>query len=321
MRMPPPPGRLVDVGGHRLHLFCAGAGMPVVFESALGASSLVWRHIQSVVSSGSLACAYDRAGFGWSDAGPLPRTAGRIVSELRVLLHTAHVEPPYVLVGHSFGGLTARLYAQRHPEEVAGLLLLDPADPAQWRRPSADRAARVARGVSLCGHGARAARLGLADLVVVLVKLGALNLARACARLVSSGELGHADEGVLVPAGKLPPGILPVAIRSWTQPRFFEALGSQIASIADSAAEVPDDQDFGDLPVIAVSSGLDADAAAPAHHLDLARRSRRGEHLVADGSGHWIPLDRPDVVIDAIRRLVDLVRPDAGAARPAQAPR
>ena len=227
MRLPSPPGRLIDVGGHRLHIHCTGRGVPVVFESALGASSLTWREVQTSVSAFGRACAYDRAGFGWSDAGPLPRTARQIVDELRALLVAAGVETPRVLVGHSFGGLTARLYAQRHPEEVAGLVLLDPAGPEDWRRPSPERQALIARGVSLCRYGARAAHLRIADVVVLLVRLGALDAARAFSRLVSRGELTRADEGVLVPAGKLPKDVLDVAVRTWTHRRFFDALGSQ----------------------------------------------------------------------------------------------
>jgi pimeloyl-ACP methyl ester carboxylesterase len=312
MRLPPAPGRLIDVGGHRLHIHCAGTGIPVVFESALGASSLSWRDVQAMVSGFAQACAYDRAGFGWSDAGPLPRTAGRILGELRALLVTADVGPPYVLVGHSFGGLVARLYASRYPADLAGLVLLDPPTPEDWRHPSGERQALLDRGAALCRHGERAAKLKATDLVVALVRLGALNVARACGRLISAGTFKRTDEGVLVPAGKLAPDVLDVAVRSWTHPKFFEALGSQIASIATSAAEVSDDQDFGTLPLIVVSGELSADDRQLTHHADLATRSRRGRHVVAAGSGHWIPLDRPDVVAAAVR---DVIADVAGADR------
>jgi pimeloyl-ACP methyl ester carboxylesterase len=312
MRLPPPPGRLIDVGGHRLHIHCAGTGVPVVFESALGASSLVWRHVQALVSGFARACAYDRAGFGWSDAGPLPRTAGRILGELRALLVTAGVGPPYLLVGHSFGGLVARLYASRYPADLAGLVLLDPAAPEDWRSPSDERRARLARGVALCRYGQRAARLRATDLVVALVRLGALNVARTFGRLVTAGEFSRADEGVLVPAGKLAPEVLDIAVRSWTHRKFFEALGSQIASIGASASEVSDGQDFGALPLVVVSGELSADAQQRARHASLAARSRRGRHVVAAGSGHWIPLDRPDVVAAVIR---DVIADVAGADR------
>jgi pimeloyl-ACP methyl ester carboxylesterase len=287
-----------------LHLHCAGAGVPVVFESALGASSLIWRQMQESVSAFACACTYDRAGFGWSDAGPLPRTAGRLASELHALLAAARIAPPYVLVGHSFGGLTARLFASRHPAEVAGLVLLDPAMPADWRSPSATRRARVARGVALCRYGERAARLRVTDLVVALVRLGALDVARVVGRLVSSGNFSRADEGILVPAGKLAPDVLDIAVRSWTHRKFFEALGSQIASIGASAAEIAGDQDFGSMPLVVVSGELSSEDSQLAGHADLAARSRHGRHTVATESGHWIPLDRPDVVLAAIKEVV-----------------
>src|SRR5918994_1877593 len=105
----PPPGALVDIGSHRLHLNCSGDGSPsIIFDAALGGSSISWSLVQPRVSQLARTCSYDRAGFGWSDAGPLPRTAGRIADELRQLLRRADVAPPYVLVGHSFGGLVMR---------------------------------------------------------------------------------------------------------------------------------------------------------------------------------------------------------------------
>jgi pimeloyl-ACP methyl ester carboxylesterase len=211
-----------------------------------------------------------------------------------------------VLVGHSFGGLTARLYAQRHPTEVSGLVLLDPASPEDWRNPSDERRAQLARANTLCRHGERAARLRVTDLIVALVRLGALDLARGFGRLVSFGAYSRADDGVLVPVAKLPPDVLDIAIRSWTRGKFFEALGSQISSISASAAEVSDDQDFGSLPLVVVSSDINSDPRQLALHARLAARSRRGRHVVASGSSHWIPLDRPDVVVAAVRDVLTL---------------
>lgn len=125
---PPPPGRLIDLGTHRLHLRCEGDGTPaVVFEAALGASSLSWILVQPAVARVTRACSYDRAGFGWSEPGPPPRTAGRLAAELYALLDRAGVPGPYILVGHSFGGLVARLFAARHADEVAGMILIEPA--------------------------------------------------------------------------------------------------------------------------------------------------------------------------------------------------
>ena len=126
----PPPGRLINLGTHSLHLQCDGEGAPsVIFDAALGASSLSWSLVQPAVARVTRACAYDRAGFGWSERGPLPRTAGRIADELHELLTRAGVHPPYLLVGHSFGGLVMRIFASRHADDVGGLVLIEPAVP------------------------------------------------------------------------------------------------------------------------------------------------------------------------------------------------
>jgi pimeloyl-ACP methyl ester carboxylesterase len=306
----PPPGKLVDIGTHRLHIRCAGDGTPaVIFDAALGASSLSWSLVQPAIARVTSACSYDRAGFGWSDAGPLPRTAGRIADELDALLREAAVPRPYVLVGHSFGGLVMRLFASRHANDVAGLVLIEPAIPEEWVDPTEEQRALVARGVRLCGYGATAARRGLAQLVAVLVRFGALRVARLVVSVVSRGGLRREDEGILAPIWKLPPEARSVLRQMWTQPKFFDALGSQIEVICESAAEVmrAAPEDFGDIPLLVISSArsderrLRSDAA-------LAQRSRRGRHLLANESGHWIPLDAPQVVIDAVVTMVSEIR-------------
>jgi pimeloyl-ACP methyl ester carboxylesterase len=305
MPLPAAPGQLIDVGGHRLHLHCHGSsGPPVVFDAALGASSISWTYVAPEVARFARACVFDRAGFAWSEAGPLPRTTPRIVGELRALLLAAGVTPPYILAGHSFGGLTARLFLHRFPREVAGLVLLDPAYPEDWVAPSLAHAALVRLGVRLCRYGRRAAQLRITNAVAALARAGALGTARLAAFVASRGALQRIDEEVMAPAAKLPPDLRAIAQRFWTQPKFFEALGSQIDSISESAAAIPVDQEFGDVPVIIVSGERNSDAGQLARQARLAARSTRGRHVIAERSGHWIPLDRPDVDIAAIREVV-----------------
>jgi pimeloyl-ACP methyl ester carboxylesterase len=277
-------------------------------DAALGASSLSWTYVRPEVAAFARVCAYDRAGFGWSDAGPLPRTVARIVEELHHLLGRAAVPPPYVLVGHSFGGLVARAYVHRYRDEIGGLVLLDPAYPEDWLDPCQAHAQLISRGVRLCRYGWQAARIGITDVVAALVRRGALGSARTTARIAGRGLLKRVDEEVLAPAARLPPEARAVAQRFWTRPQFFEALGSQIESISASAASVPVDQSFGDLPLVVVSGELNSDAGQLARQQRLAAHSTRGRHVVADRSGHWIPLDRPDIVVDAVRSIVRLLQ-------------
>jgi len=308
----------VSVGDHRLHIRCDGdGGPPVIFDAALGGSSLSWSLVQPAVARFTRACSYDRAGFGWSDAGPLPRTAGRIADELHELLRAAAVLPPYVLVGHSYGGLVTELYASRHPHDVAGLVLIEPAIPEEWINPTDEQRALIARGVRLCGYGAIAARRGLAQLVSGLVRFGALGAARFVVSLVSRGGLRREDEGILAPIWKLPPGVRGVLREMWTQPKFFEALGSQIDTICESAAAVisAGPADYDDLPLTVLSSARSSEQRLQADSA-LARRSTRGRHILAAESGHWIPLDAPHVVVDAITALVEEIRTPVGRGGP-----
>src|SRR5215211_8097559 len=134
----PPPGEMVDVGGYSLHINCVGQGTPtVVLDAGSGLFSAQWVRVQREVSGTTRVCVYDRAGMGWSEMGPDPRDARRITSELHTLLSKAGIEGPYVLVGHSFGGMYMQTYAAHYPDEVAGVALVDSStDPDQFsQRP------------------------------------------------------------------------------------------------------------------------------------------------------------------------------------------
>lgn len=304
------PGRLVDVGGLRLHLHCAGSGSPaVVLDAALGASSLSWSLVQPELARITQVCAYDRAGFGWSAAGPMPRTAGRMADELHALLVRAGVPPPYVLTGHSYGGLVMRIFAARHRDLVAGLVLVDPAHPEEWLDPGEHERRQIARGTRLCRHGSVAARLGIARMVSALVALGALVPARALAHLVSRRDLRRADEEILAPIWKLPSEVRRQLGRFWTEPKFYDALGSQIASICTSAAEARDARldAFADLPLVVIAAGNVSERRRRLHEA-LVRGSPRARLVVAPDSGHWVPLDAPGVVVQAIHELVTSAR-------------
>src|SRR5688572_81359 len=137
----PPPGRLVDIGHRRLHLNAQGEDLPhsqrqgsptVVLEAGIAASSLSWSHVQPRVAAFARTYSYDRAGLAWSDACSKPVTAASCADDLHALLTAAKIEGPCVLVGHSYGAFVLHVYASRHPENVSGLVLVDPIYPEEW---------------------------------------------------------------------------------------------------------------------------------------------------------------------------------------------
>ena len=129
------PGILINIGTHQLHIHCTGTGTPtVIIDSGMGGFSLEWWRTQKTLSGYVKVCSYDRAGYGWSNPGPSPRTTKRIAEELRILLKTAHIPGPYILVGHSFGGFNIRYFASQNPDMVAGMVLIDSSHPRQFER-------------------------------------------------------------------------------------------------------------------------------------------------------------------------------------------
>jgi pimeloyl-ACP methyl ester carboxylesterase len=302
----PPPGQLVDVGGHRLHIYCMGEGTPaVVMDSGFPGSSLSWTFVQPAVARFTHACSYDRAGLGWSDAGPMPRSSRQIVEELRALLLNAGVEGPFVLVGHSFGTFTVRLYASTYPGDVVGMVLVDPIHQNEWLEMTEAGARKLAGAIRFSRYGALLARLGVARLISALVRLAASGLARSSVSLLTGGTMAEAERRI-APLGKLPLELRPIIAALWTQPKFFDAIASQAESLPQSAAQVAATGDYGDIPLVVLSASSSSPSDIKGHEA-LAHLSSKGKHVVASKSGHWIQLDEPDLVIESIREVVELV--------------
>ncbi|MCH6553751.1 MAG: alpha/beta hydrolase [Acidobacteria bacterium] len=303
----PPPGRMVDVGGYRLHLYCTGEGNPtVVLDSGLPGTSLSWRWVQPEVASFTRVCSYERAGLGWSEAGPRPRTSRQIVAELRTLLNHAGIEGPYVLVGHSFGGFTARLFASQYPEEVVGMVLVDPIHPQEWLPLAKEARRKLVGGARMSRYGALLARLGIARLVAFLGSVGAARLARGVVRIMTVGVIRR-QEQMVAPGGKLPAQWRPVVRSFWLQPKAYEAMAGQIESLPESAKQVAAAGGFGEMPLVVMSAG-NPDATRIQQQEEAARLSTKGEHVIAPHSGHWIQLDQPQLVAEAIRKVVESAR-------------
>lgn len=310
----PPPGRLVPVDGHRLHIECSGEGTPtVVLDSGLPGTVLSWKFVQSEVARFARVCSYDRAGLGWSDTGPMPRTSRQIVEELRALLRHAGIAPRYVMVGHSFGSFTARLYAGLYPEEVAGIVLVDPIHPNEWLHMPAGQRRQLHGAAGLCRQAAWVARLGVARFIALLARAGPPGVARFGVRLITRGALRETEQ-MLAPVMKLPAELRPIVRMFWIQPKFYEAMASQIESLWESAAQVAASASYSDKP-LRVLSASNTDPNRAREHEATARLSSDGRHIVVPNSGHWIHLDEPRAVIEAIREVVETVRREKGSGR------
>lgn len=310
----PAPGRMLPIVGRTLHVqtlpAAAGAAAPtVVLEAALGGSSLGWVYVQRALAGEAPLLSYDRAGMGYSPAGPLPRDLPHLIADLEAVLTAA--APPYLLVGHSFGALIVRHFAALHPEQTAGVILVDPPWLEEWAHPNPASQAKLDSGIRLSRRGMWAARCGIAQFAAWLVSTGALTLAARCATLVSGGKLRTAEDFNFTPATKLPPELKPAMRWFWSRARFYQALASQMESLPDAARTVAAAPPLGDIPLIVLSA---ADTPAPqrAEHESMAAAAPRGEHRLARASGHWIPLEEPELVVAAIRTLLAPVAQPAG---------
>jgi pimeloyl-ACP methyl ester carboxylesterase len=267
----PPPGRLVDVGGHRLHLWCTGAGAPaVILDSGLGGSSAEWGVVQLEVARFTRVCSYDRAGMGYSDPGPSPRTARRIASELATLVDRSGIDGRLVLVGASSGGFNVRVFASDHTDRVAGLVLVDASHEDQ-----AHEVPRLARFVPLLSS------VGVLRLLGVSFGLRVESLAPSVQRFARATRFRAAG---------------------------YQAAAAEIIHIRESASEVRSSRRKLTIPVVVVTGARGADATWSDLQRDQLTLSGRGCQIVAEQSDHVVAIDQPQVVVDAIRAIVNIAR-------------
>lgn len=307
---PQPPGVLIDVGGYRLHVLCQGEGSPtVVLDAGSGGFSLDWALVWPAIARQTRVCVYDRAGLGWSEPGPPVRDAEQAVAELATLLDRAGETGPYVLAGHSAGGVRMQLFTLRYPERVAGLVLIDSSHDLM-----------VNEQLALLDAGTRAA------LEELLRSPG------------FGAEPPPPDLDPAAVAALLPPELLPLFgdyLALIMQPAHQQAVAEEAAAFTPSrlalreARRPRDPLPFADLPLAVLIPGLTSalasvsteptpteqvfmrvDTAIGAY---LASLSTNGRLIRAERSGHFIQLDQPELVIEAIRLVVDQARARTGS--------
>src|SRR5258707_13912444 len=303
----PPPGRLVRFNERRMHIHVTGEGTPsVVFESGMGASCLSWTLVQPEVAQFTRAVSYDRAGHGWSDSAREPRTARQIAQELHTLLDATGVPGPYVLVGHSFGGYVNRAFVHLYRDEVAGMVLVDSVHPAEWENPTLEQLRMIELGLRYAWIAAWLARLGFVRFCLARLARGSPMLGWAAARAFGVGT-ASAVQRIAGEIRKLPAPVLPIVRALWSQPKNFMSLGQHVAALPVSAAQAAAVNSLRDLPLVVLSGDHHARRYTDWQR-DLAQLSSRAQHLVASDSGHWIHLDRPEMVTRAISEVVTAAR-------------
>ena len=267
----PPPGHLVDIGGYRLHLWCVGDGAPaVILDTGLGGTSADWGFVQPDVARFTRVCSYDRAGMGYSDTGPSPRTARRIASELAELLDRSGIDGPVVLVAASSGGFNVRVFASDYLQRVAGLVLVDASHE--------DQPHEIPR---------------LARFVPLLSTVGVLRLLD-----ISFGPRLES----------LAPSTRQFARATSFRAAGYQAAADEIMHIRESASEVRGSRRKLSIPLVVVTGGQGADATWRHLQRDQVTLSERGCQIIAQDAGHVVVVDQPQVVVDAIRRVVETAR-------------
>lgn len=291
--------RITVAPGRALNLRCVGNGpQTVLLEAGGNADSTTWFRVQELLSPNARVCAYDRAGYGFSDEGPMPRDLDADVADLAALIQSARLKTPLVLVGHSLGSNIVRRYAQLHPKHLSALVLVDP--------PEQGADARLPQAWKQQGEASRAQRNAFLD---------------ACLRAAEAGTLDKA-EGPPASCLRAPPPWQSAAAAAATRayklkPAYWRTLRSELdANVSIFAAPVPKDESHGDTPVIVLVANNDVSGvpddvrkamrtAREQTQATLVASSRNGKRVDVPDASHEVQLDAPQAVVDAIVGVLD----------------
>lgn len=277
------PGLLISVGTHRLHIYCQGKGdLTIVVDTGLGAISLEWSNIQKAVMQTTRICLYDRAGYGYSESGPLPRTSSYIVDELYQLLKQADIRGPYILVGHSFGGYNMQLFASRYPQLSAGVVLVDSSHRDQYARFNAPP--------------------------INIKTAPSENLGRLSMLSIAMPSLHQ----------NIPVDVRDDILAIMLKQQMRHAMAYEYYNFRKSANEVKEGGEFPDIPLIVLTRGKRVYPENKKGDLmeqlwmqlqtELAELSQYSAHIIANKGQHFIHLDQPQLVIDSISLMIDIIK-------------
>ena len=282
-----PLGQLTNVDGHMMHIYCTGEGSPtVILEGGVPEWSIHWQKVQPEISKFTRVCSYDRAGYGWSEAGPNPRTAEVIVKELHTLLRNSGETGPFVYVAHSFWGPAALLYQNNYPDEVVGMVLIETWSPDLFI-PVPDVITQS---------------LPLAQTLKAIAPLGQVRLV---------GELGVLPLSEMLQAGLLPEELQPAYKAAYYDDGMWSAVAGEYSAMEQSGIQTQGLVSLADLPLVVVKAGIrPADDYPPDEIWDttqdyLASLSSRGRLVVVENSGHFVQLEQPALIVDLIRQVVE----------------
>lgn len=306
------PQRLVDMDhGRRMNIYCLGSGTPaVILDAGMGDSTISWALVQPAIAAKTKVCSYDRAGLGFSDGSSRPSTATNIAEDLHALLKAAHVAPPYILVGHSAAGMYIRVYADRYPDEVAGMVSVEGSHEDQW-----------VRGWAIGAPGQQAkwdAFLKEYSSCVGDAKRGLVPGTPAYKKCVGD------------PDPRFSPAINAAQAHYAATVRWQAAAASERQNVAYASADQTraTRKHYGDIPIIVLTHSPYPKAEDETQdernrrtllweslHLDVAAMSSRGVNEIVPNSGHYIQYDHPQVVIDAIDQALSIAREDMRKAK------